>query len=184
MKANRQRFSTGSLGQAGAIGDRHTLFGIQRNHIAKRTLHVRQPNGRAKEPHIQAMLLHIFFTIFAVAARMAGIKRNLLTNGKVGNTVGNGNHGSGHFVTQDNRLTHADLADAAFIKIMNVRTANAACAHAHSNLSAFGGCDSIGFNTNILLPIQAANTGFHNLITPSRTAARSRRTAHRTPKTG
>src|SRR5690606_2918648 len=130
------------------------------------------------------MLLQPLHAIAAAVTGSARIDRNAVADLQDGDARTDIPHRTCHFMTKDNRLTHADRAEAAILIIMQVGAANATRTHGDKHLAGAGRGDSALLDPDIALCIEPADACFHGLSLPSACwAARWRRTERKRPAT-
>jgi len=163
MKADRQRFGTGGLGQADAGADLQALRRADDDPVAEHSLDMRHPHRRAHEAHVEAMLLQPLAAIGAVVAGVAGVDRDAVAHGKAADPGADLDHRPGGLVAKDDRLSHPDRAEAAVLIVMQVRPADTARADRHQRLAGAGGGDGGGFDPDVGLGMKAADAGLHGV---------------------
>ena len=127
------------------VGQLVRLAGVADDALAERPLHMRRAHRAAVVAHVQAVVLQALLAVAAQPARPARADGHALADGKTLHRRADGLDDTGHFVAQHHRLLDAHGAEAAMLEVVQVRTADAAGAHAHLQLvrQQFGCVDGL-----------------------------------------
>ena len=104
VQRDRERFGEGRFRERHLVRHRMRLGGVAHQHLAEAALHVREPHGAAKEPHVRAVALSSGLAEPAAAAGPARVHRDLLAGAQrrhLGPDLGDG---ARNLVAQDHRL--------------------------------------------------------------------------------
>ncbi len=93
------------------------------------TVDVRKIHRAAEKAHLDALIALLRQTVFALPTGFAGIERHLLPDRQLRRIAGD--HFADHLMAQHHRLAHLKIADPAFLKVMQIRAADAAAVDFH-----------------------------------------------------
>jgi hypothetical protein len=134
VQRHRQRLGHRAFAVADMVCQLVRLAGVADDALAEGALHMRHAHCAAVVAHVQAVVVLALLAIAALAAGPARADGHALAGREAG-------HGAAHrldaacdLVAQHHRLLDAHRAEAAVLEVMQVRTADAAGAHAHLQL--------------------------------------------------
>ncbi len=136
MQADRQRLGAGDLAERDLLlGDRCELRLPHHEAFAEHALRVGKDTGRSEKEHVPAQIAAAGATVVAAPARMRWIDRDLLSGRDTRYLCADGIDHAGGLMARDQRFAHDERADPAVLEIVQVRSADAACAQAQQHVA-------------------------------------------------
>ena len=115
--------------------DREALLGADQQVFAERPVGGRLGAGAAQHPHAAAEVAPAAAAVIALAALPGGIHHHALADGRLRHAVGHRHDFAGDFVAENERRRHGETAEAAFLEIVHIGSADAAAPHAHQHFA-------------------------------------------------